>query len=284
VHNRRSKTGGKDRSMADAKDKLGDAMDQSNVLRAPGAFLLALEGRAPLELGATLATWPLLKTAPRGDGHAVIVFPGLGAGDLTTVPLRNFLSAQGFDTYGWDLGLNFGPREGVLQKSLDRVQQIHQDTGRKVSLIGWSLGGIYAREFAKSLPKCVRSVITLGTPFAGDPKATNAWRFYQFASGHKLDDPELLAQLKEAPPVPTTSIFSRTDGVVAWPLSIQKESHRAENIEVVASHVGLGLNPAALYAVADRLSQEDGKWAKFDRSGWRQWFFRDPTRDADQIL
>ncbi len=259
-------------------------MDQTNALRAPGVFLLALEGRAPLELGATLASWPLLKTAPQGDGHAVIVFPGLGAGDLTTVPLRNFLNAQGYDTYGWDLGLNFGPREGVLQKSLDRVQQIHQDTGRKVSLIGWSLGGVYAREFAKSLPKSVRSVITLGTPFAGDPKATNAWRFYQFASGHKLDDPELLEHLKEAPPVPTTSIFSRTDGVVAWPLSIQKESNRAENIEVVASHVGLGLNPAALYAVADRLSQAEGKWAKFDRTGWRQWFFRDPARDADQIL
>ncbi|MCY7388882.1 MAG: alpha/beta hydrolase, partial [Burkholderiales bacterium] len=99
-------------------------------LKAPGALLIALEGRAPLELGVTLATWPLLKTAPSGDGHAVIVFPGLGAGDLTTVPLRNFLSAQGYETYGWDLGLNFGPREGVLKKSIDRVQEIQQESGR----------------------------------------------------------------------------------------------------------------------------------------------------------
>lgn len=251
-------------------------MDQMEALRAPGAFLLALEGRAPLEFGATLAAWPLLKNAPRGDGHAVIVFPGLGAGDLTTVPLRNFLTAQGYDTYGWDLGLNFGPREGVLQKSMDRVQQIHRDTGQTVSLIGWSLGGIYAREFAKAMPDDIRSVITLGTPFAGDPKATNAWRFYEFASGHKLEDPDLLHHLKEAPPVPTTSIFSRTDGVVSWPLSFQRESKQAENIEVIASHIGLGMNPAALYAVADRLAQVEGGWKKFDRSGWRQWFFPRP--------
>ena len=201
-----------------------NTMDRMQALRAPGAFLLALEGRAPLEFGATLAAWPLLKTAPRGDGHAVIVFPGLGAGDFSTVPLRNFLSSHGYDTYGWDLGLNFGPREGVLKKSVERVRQIHKDTGRTVSLIGWSLGGIYAREFAKALPDHVRSVITLGTPFAGDPKATNAWRLYEFASGHKLDDPDLLRHLKEAPPVPTTSIFSRTDGVVAAVISARNKA------------------------------------------------------------
>lgn len=256
----------------------------ADQLKAPGAFLVALESRAPFELGATLATWPLLKTAPAGDGHAVIVFPGLGAGDFSTVPLRNFLSTQGYDTYGWDLGFNFGPRDGVLKKSVERVVEIHETTRRKVSLIGWSLGGLYAREFAKALPKHVRSVITLGTPFAGDPKATNAWRFYEFVSGHKLDDKKMLAHLKEAPRVPTTSIFSRTDGVVAWPLSLQRESKTAENIEVVASHIGLGLNPIALYAVADRLAQVEGKWQKFDRGGWRRHFYRDPHRDQDTIL
>lgn len=258
--------------------------DPFGALKAPGAFLMALEGRAPLELGATLAAWPLLKAAPAGDGHAVIVFPGLGAGDLTTVPLRNFLRAQGYETYGWDLGLNLGPREGVLQKSIDRVQDIQQESGRKVSLIGWSLGGLYAREFAKALPDQVRGVITLGTPFAGDPKATNAWRLYELASGHKIDDHEMIAQLKTPPPVPSTSIFSRTDGVVAWPLSMQKESKRTENIEVNASHVGLGFNPLALYAVADRLSQEDGKWQKFHRDGWRQWFYKDHARPSNQYF
>lgn len=261
-----------------------NTLDNIYALRPPGAFLLALEGRAPLEFGATLAAWPFLKNTPQGDGHPVIVFPGLGAGDLTTVTLRNFLTAQGYDTYGWDLGLNFGPRQGVLQKSIERVQQIHADTGRTVSLIGWSLGGIYAREFAKALPDHIRSVITLGTPFAGDPKATNAWRLYEFASGHKLEDPEKLAHVKEAPSVPTTSIFSRTDGVVSWPLSYQRESKHAENIEVMASHIGLGMNPIALYAIADRLAQPEGAWSKFDRGGWRQWFFRDHTRNADQVF
>jgi pimeloyl-ACP methyl ester carboxylesterase len=247
-------------------------------LKAPNALLLAMEARAPWEFGATLAAWPLLKNAPVGDGHAVIVFPGLGAGDLSTVPLRNFLSGQGYDTYGWDLGRNMGPREGVLQKSIDRIGDIVKATGRRVSLVGWSLGGIYAREFAKALPDFVRSVVTLGTPFSGDPKATNAWWYYEYVSGHKLNDPHLLAQLKQPPSLPTTSIYSRTDGVVAWQLSHQTPGKLAENIEVVASHVGIGLNPAALYAVADRLSQPEGKWRSFDRSGWRQYFYRDTER------
>ena len=202
----------------------------------------------------------------------------LGAGDFSTSPLRSFLSSQGYDAHGWDLGFNFGPRDGVLKKSVARVMEIYETSGRKVSLIGWSLGGLYAREFAKALPKQTRNVITLGTPFSGDPKATNAWRFYEFVSGHKLDDKKMLAHIKQAPPMPTTSIFSRTDGVVAWPLSIQKESKTAENIEVIASHVGMGMNPIALYAVADRLAQPDGEWKKFDRSGWRQYFYRDPNR------
>ncbi len=251
-------------------------------LKAPNAFLLALESRAPWELGATLAAWPLLKNVPQGDGHAVIVFPGLGAGDISTAPLRNFLSSLGYETYGWDLGPNMGPRKGVLQKSIERIGDVFKSSGGKVSLIGWSLGGIYAREFAKELPSLVRSVTTLGTPFAGDPKATNAWRFYQYASGHKLTDPAILARVKQAPPVPTTSIYSRSDGVVAWQLSHQKVSARAENIEVIASHVGIGMNPAALYAVADRLAQAEGKWKKFDREGWRQYFFRDTERGDDK--
>jgi len=246
----------------------------------PGWMLLALEGRAPIEWGATLAMWPLLRLASRGDGHPVIVFPGLATGDFSTFLLRGFLRNHGYDTYGWDLGLNFGPRSGVIRRSIERIQKISEDTGRRVSLIGWSLGGIYAREFAKVVPESVRSVITLGTPFSGDPKATNAWRLYEFASGHKLDNPELLAQLRHAPPVPTTSIFSRSDGVVAWPLSLQDDGTGCENIEVQASHIGLGMNPAALYAMADRLSQDEGRWEKFHRRGWRNLVFADPDRAA----
>jgi len=166
----------------------------------------------------------------------------------------------------------------VLEQSLEQVRQLAQASGRKVSLLGWSLGGIYAREIAKRLPEEIRCVITLATPFTGSPKATNVWRIYEALSGHSLDDPGLLARVREPPPVPTTSIFSRTDGVVAWQCCLQDSHDRAENIEVAASHFGIGLNPAAWFAVADRLAQPEGAWTPFHRKGWRQWVFADPHR------
>jgi pimeloyl-ACP methyl ester carboxylesterase len=148
-----------------------------------------------------------------------------------------------------------------------------------VSLVGWSLGGVYAREIAKLHPNDVRCVITLGTPFTGHPKATNAWRVYELTSGEKLDNHVLLAQVRVSPPVPTTSIFSRSDGVVAWKCSLQPAGKMTESIEVVASHVGMGFHPATWYAVADRLAQPEGKWRPFDREeGWRQWVYPDPYR------
>src|SRR5437868_2382011 len=113
---------------------------RSETPRAPGPLLLALEGRAPWEFGATLAAYPALRFATRGDGHAVVVFPGLAASDITTVPLRTFLHAQGYDAQGWKLRFNFGPRKGVLEASIERVVRLRRKSGRKVSLVGWSLG------------------------------------------------------------------------------------------------------------------------------------------------
>ena len=257
-------------------------MPAAQPLQPPSPLLLALEGRAPWEFGASIASWPFLRNAPEGDGHGVVVFPGLAAPDLSTLPLRAFLRAHGYDAHGWDLKFNFGPRAGVIEQSLERVRKLRKQTRRKVSLVGWSLGGIYAREIAKLAPDLVRCVVTLGTPFTGSPRATNAWRIYELASGHKLDDPKLLAKVREAPPVPTTSVYSRTDGVVAWQCSVQKPGERAENIEVTASHVGMGVNPVAWYAVADRLSQPDGRWKPFHRNGWRQWVYPDPERLGDR--
>lgn len=252
-------------------------------LEAPGWFLLALEGRAPWELGASLLSAPILKNAPAGDGHPVLVFPGLAAGDLTTLVLRAFLNQRGYAAYAWEQGLNLGPRPGVVEACIARVRQLRAEHGRPVSLIGWSLGGVYARELAKITPDDVRQVITLGTPFTGHPKATNAWRIYELASGHRVVDNEQLAELKKTPPVPTTSIFSRTDGVVAWQCSVEEESDQAENIEVHASHVGMGMNPTALYAIADRLAQPEGNWQRFDRHGYtglKKLLFLDPQRKA----
>jgi pimeloyl-ACP methyl ester carboxylesterase len=243
-------------------------------LRAPNAWLLLLEGRAPWEYAAMVAALPWLRRLPAGDSHPVIVFPGLGAADMTTVPLRNFLQHLGYSAYPWQQGFNFGPRRGVLDAVRAQVQRVAERHGEKVSLIGWSLGGLYAREMAKELPALARCVITLGSPFAGHPRATNAWRFYQAVSGQDVHDPALIEQIRGTPPVPTTSIYSRTDGVVAWQCSLNEESPLAENIEVHASHIGMGMNPLALYAVADRLRQDPQHWQRFDVQGARRWFYK----------
>jgi pimeloyl-ACP methyl ester carboxylesterase len=238
-------------------------------------MLLALEARAPWEFGAVFATLPWLLQTPRGDGHGVVVFPGLAASDASTVPLRGFLRGRGYDAYGWRLRRNFGPRAGVVEQSVEQVRKLRRESGRPVSLVGWSLGGIYAREIAKLIPGDVRCVVTLATPFTGSPKETNVWRIYELLSGHSLDDTELLAQVRQPPPVPTTSIFSRTDGVVSWRCCVERDGDEVENIEVPASHFGIGMNPATWYAVADRLSQPEGGWSPFHREGWRRWVYGD---------
>lgn len=250
---------------------------------APGLVRLALEMRAPWELGFALASMPFMRRAPDGDGHPVLVFPGLAAGDVTTVVMRRFLNDAGYKAHAWEQGLNFGPRPGVLEACVERVRQLRDEHGCKVSLVGWSLGGVYAREIAKMMPDDVRLVISLGSPFTGSPKATNAWRVYQLVSGEKDIDEARFAALKETPRVPTTSIFSRTDGVVAWQCSVEQETATSENIEVHASHVGMGMNPLALHAIADRLAQPEGEWRRFDReahTGLKKLLFLDPQRTS----
>lgn len=240
---------------------------------APNALLMAMEFRAVWELWSVLPSWPALARAPTGDGHPVIVFPGLSASDGSTLPLRGYLQKLGYDVSGWNQGHNFGPRAGILETAKRQLLDTCEFTGKKVSLIGWSLGGIYARELAKELPHCVRSVITLGTPFAGSHKSTNAWRLYELTSGRDIAVETAQFDLPSAPPVPTTSIYSRTDGVVAWSASLQQPSEHnphTENIEVFASHIGLGLNPTAWWAVADRLAQAPGQWKAFKRSNGLQ--------------
>lgn len=247
------------------------------AIRAPGALLLALEGRAPLEFAASVAATPLLRRLPRGDGHRVLVLPGLAANDLTTLPMRTFLNDRGYDALPWEQGLNLGPRPGVLEALRERVRALYAADGTKISLLGWSLGGVYARELAKEMPERVRCVITLGSPFAGPPQATNAWWLFARVSGHPEPDPRMQAALRVAPPVPTTSVYSRTDGIVAWQCSLNPPGPLAENIEVHASHIGLGLNPLAMVAIADRLAQDPARWKRFDAGGLRRLFFKTGT-------
>ena len=161
-----------------------DRWYELGLLRSPGWVRLALEMRAGWEYGASLAVTPLLSLAPRGDGHPVLVFPGLITGDFSTLPLRNYLRSRGYATYPWGLGINRGPREGVVDACFALLDKLSDEHGRAVSLIGWSLGGIYARELDKARPASVRQVITMGTPFTGHPKATNAWRIYELSLIH----------------------------------------------------------------------------------------------------
>jgi triacylglycerol esterase/lipase EstA (alpha/beta hydrolase family) len=240
-------------------------------MEAPSKLLLGLEAiRGVCEYGlGWVANLPLLHISPRGDGHPVIVFPGLGTADGSTHFIRTFLEELGYVPYSWGLGRNYGPREGMdilLEQLTTRVQEIYElHGGQKVSLIGWSLGGIYSREIAKQCPDMIRQVITLGTPFKEMEVATNAVRLYEFLSGDKgHSTQELKEQLEIRPPVPYTSIYSKTDGVVNWESSIEELTDISENVEIPgASHLGLGHNPIAMYVIANRLSQPPDSWKPF---------------------
>ncbi|WP_017671097.1 alpha/beta fold hydrolase [Blastomonas sp. AAP53] len=244
--------------------------------RPPHPLLTLTEGRAVFELGTFIALRQAMKRLPKGDGHAVIVLPGFLAGDTSTRPMRGLLKDLGYATHGWDLGRNLRfttEREQALYALLDRV---HDESGSPVSLIGWSLGGLFAREMAKHSPDKVRQVISLGSPISSDRGYTNARHLFERLNGKT---PEPLQQgrfqsLEEAPPVPTTSILSRSDGIVAWRASVQKAGPQAETLEVLASHCGLGVNPMVMVAIADRLAQPLDDWKPFDRSGWRSLLYR----------
>ena len=195
----------------------------AQTLRPPSRTLMFLEGRALSELGAFLGALPLLSLAPRGDGHPVLVLPGLVASDTSTRPLRSFLKKRGYAVSGWRQGRNLGLRDGVQHAMVDLVHELNDTHGRKISLVGWSLGGLYARQLAKMMPDRVRSVITLGSPFAGSPKATNAWRVYEMASGRSADeeDPRFGGSLSRKrrrcrPPRSSAAPTASAPGRAAW--------------------------------------------------------------------
>jgi dienelactone hydrolase len=247
----------------------GSEPPRSGRLRPPGLGLLLAEARGIFEFNASLLLSPLLMRAPRGDGHSVLALPGFLASDLSMAPMRRYLSELGYDAHAWRMGRNTGGISRMRAALRDRLAEIHASSGRKVSIIGWSLGGVYARDLALQAPEMVRYVVTLGSPFANDVRATNATRLYEALSGEGVEDnSELRQAISGDLPVPTTSIYSRTDGIVNWRTCLLRPSETAENIEVhLASHVGLGVNPAALWAVADRLAQGEGQFRQFDRSG-----------------
>ena len=198
-------------------------------LRPPGLGLLLAEVRGIFEFNASLMLSPLLMRAPRGDSHPVLTLPGFLASDLSMAPMRRYLKELGYDTYAWKMGRNVGGVSRMRAALRDRLAEIHGATGRKVSIVGWSLGGVYARDLALQAPDMVRYVVTLGSPFANDVRATNATRLYEALTGEAAEDnPELRAAISGDLPVPTTSIYSRADGIVNWRTCLLRPSDTAE--------------------------------------------------------
>jgi pimeloyl-ACP methyl ester carboxylesterase len=240
-------------------------------LRAPSKLLLLAEGRALFEIGFGLAVAPALRLAPKGDGHTVLVLPGFMASDRSTAHLRDVLKKLGHNATGWDMGRNLGGVGRMRSALKEKLAHLHKESGRAVSLVGWSLGGVLARDLALAMPGHVRQVITLGSPFNGDIGANNVKRLYEQVAREQIPariSPASLARLAGDLGIPATAIYSRTDGVVNWKTCLLTPNHHAENIEIIgASHMGLGFHPAALWAVADRLAQPEGHMQKFRRQG-----------------
>jgi pimeloyl-ACP methyl ester carboxylesterase len=246
-------------------------MSGRRVIGPPPYQRLALEQLAVWEYGSFLAASPFMGFIAQGDGHPVLVLPGFTTSDRSTELLRAVLARNGHGARGWKLGRNMGAHPSVLRGMEHRLVELHESSGRRVSLVGWSLGGIYARELARRHPDAVRAVITLASPFrfrTGDRSHASAL----YDTIGPAVDPFLgdVPPEEERPPlpVPATSIYTRTDGIVRWNTCIDTTGSLRENIEVFGTHSGLGYNIAAVIAIADRLACPEGKWRPF-RPPWR---------------
>ena len=243
--------------------------------KAKMAFLIATEpARLVSEILHLQKVMPkLLATAPKGDGHPVLVIPGFLATDAYTGTMRGILDKIGYKTYGWENGVNAGLTEEKIQRLYDRVEQISKENGgQKVSIIGWSLGGIEAHVMAHEMPEMIRDIITLGSPFgiSNHPDATpkvlvDAIQWLN-EKEYTLKAPSMPERmLTPAPGVPTTSIYSKTDGIAGWHACLNPESTLSENIEVEdAGHLNFVVNPRVIGVIADRLAQKEGQWHPFD--------------------
>ena len=243
-----------------------DPDDSVPGLTTPLPFFLTDPARSIATFGCLAAAWPWLSTAPRAHGQPVLALPGFGAGDISTLPLRRYLKRLGYNVSGWGFGVNVGPTRRVLKGLLPLVEQLADQFGQPVSIVGWSLGGVFARAVARQTPDAVRQVITMGSPYAlNHPRQARSVRLYsRFTRFHALphEMPEHESVLPPLP-VPSTSIYSRLDGIVDWRACVEPADDTHENISVWSSHLGYGHDPAVLWAVADRLGQREGTWEQF---------------------
>ena len=260
-------------------------MSATSTVPRPALWQSLLEFRALFEVAAILPARPLLRLAPYGDGHPVLVFPGFFAADRSTASIRKYLNSKGFVAYAWDEGRNPGISDELYQRLETRVLELSESHGRAVSLVGWSLGGIYARLLSHRLPDQVRQVITLGSPFnlSEYGAVTGAVaRLYERMNPNQQDDPmlEFESVWRMPPPVPSTAIYSEGDGVAHWSYCVDPEDEHTENLHIPSSHLGMTHNPLVMYAVADRLAQDEGEWRPFR---WRP-HIRDTLRRARRAL
>ncbi|MDO8863728.1 alpha/beta fold hydrolase [Haliea sp. E1-2-M8] len=209
--------------------------------------------------------------AEPGDGHPVVIFPGLGADGESVATLRAYCLALGYDAFDWGQGFNNGPKGDLdtwLHTLKSRIVDLLSGHTQPATLIGWSLGGLYARELSKLMAPRIRQVITMGTPFNAEADHTNVGWLFRYLSGSSTAiDPALSLRLRTPPPIRTTSIYSRSDGVVAWETCCHLErSSLVHDIEVSGSHLGMNWNRDVLAVVADRLGQQPGPWRRYVRA------------------
>ena len=255
------------------KTKKEDLIDHSH---RPSKLLLLLEGRAVYDAASMLPMLGLKKCLPQGDNHPVLVFPGFLASSRSTQPLRQYLADLGYRSHRWKLGYNLGYSHKLHNDMRNRVIELVERYGEKISLVGWSLGGVYARELAREMPDVVRQVITMGSPFRGHPSSSNAHRVFNLFTEISYDDmpASFVQNMAYPPPVPTTALYTRGDGVVAWQSTVElSERYYVENIHVGGAHLGLGFNPRVLLALADRLAQPEGEWRPFKPPIWMKPLF-----------
>jgi pimeloyl-ACP methyl ester carboxylesterase len=245
---------------------------------SPDVLYSMLEPRALLEMALLPVSWPLLLQAPRGDGHPVLLLPGFLADENSLVALKLFLQSKGYAVHTWGLGRNLGFRSKHASALPQKIRYLHHVTGRKVSLVGWSLGGVFSLYGAESTLDCVRSIITLGSPVSVDatgsqsPSAVKAlYRLVSHrlgASAHAMQPRAKTLREQRRLAIPTSCLYSLGDGVVPpQEATIDGDPAFHENIRVPGSHLGLGFNGIVLAIVADRLAQPEGGWQPFQPEG-----------------
>lgn len=249
----------------------------------PSLFNALAEVRAVAEMASAYSTFAALqKLCRRGDGHPVMILPGFLGADGYTARLRNYLESLGYTVYPWGMGRNRGLREDTYYRLEQRLRMLAASHGKKISLVGHSLGGIYARLLASYHPDLVRQVITLGSPFniSGlEQVNSTVARLYELLNNGPAEgsviDPE---RARKTPSIPSTAIYSESDGVVCWQFCTDTEGPQTENLRVLGSHTGMTVNPLIMYAISDRLAQPLGRWQPFTINGLRTLFFGKPQR------